>query len=495
MRYALLVLVLLGLGCRTPYVPGSAPVQEPVVTVTVLQFNDVYEITPVGGGREGGLARVAALRRQLLAENPNVLTVLAGDFFSPSALGTARVEGQRLDGRQMVAVLNTLGLDVATFGNHEFDLSEQAFHQRLAESRFSWVSTNVSDTLGNPFPGTRRYRILPFRTGTRTVRVGLLAVTLDSNRKPYVRYADPVASLRAHLHALRDSADVWVALTHLGIEQDIALAEAVPELDLLLGGHEHENIHVLRGGDFTPIAKADANVRSVYVHTLRFDPATARLTVDSRFVPVTDAVPEDPVVKAEVERWVALAYAGFRAQGFDPNAVVATSSTAFDGRESVVRNQSNALTDLMAQAVLAEGAGADLALFNGGSIRIDDVLMPGAITQYDVIRLLPFGGPVLTVSMSGRLLARVLDQGLANRGTGGYLHTANVVRDSAGWRIQGASVDPERRYTVALPEFLTSGQERGLGYLKLGEQPDLALVARHRDIRLAVIDLLKRRFP
>jgi 2',3'-cyclic-nucleotide 2'-phosphodiesterase (5'-nucleotidase family) len=97
------------------------------------------------------------------------------------------------------------------------------------------VSTNVSDTLGNPFPGTRRYRILPFRTGTRTVRVGLLAVTLDSNRKPYVRYADPVASLRAHLHALRDSADVWVALTHLGIEQDIALAEAVPELDLLVG--------------------------------------------------------------------------------------------------------------------------------------------------------------------------------------------------------------------------------------------------------------------
>ena len=48
-------------------------------TVTILHFNDVYEITPVEGGRSGGLARVATLRRRLLAENPNTFTLLAGD--------------------------------------------------------------------------------------------------------------------------------------------------------------------------------------------------------------------------------------------------------------------------------------------------------------------------------------------------------------------------------------------------------------------------------
>lgn len=493
MRYALLVVLLFGVGCRATRPPGPAPTADSVVTVTILHFNDVYEITPVGGA--GGLARVATLRRQLQAEHPNLLTVLAGDFFSPSALGTARVAGERLDGRQMVAVLNEVGVDIATFGNHEFDLPAASFYQRLAESRFGWVSTNVSDSLGRPFPGTSRHRILPFHTGRHTVRVGLLAVTLDSNRKPYVRYADPVAAIREHLHALRDSADVWVALTHLGIEQDIALAEAVPELDLLLGGHEHENIRMLRGEDFTPIVKADANVRSVYVHTLRFNPVTAALTLDSRFVPITDALPEDPAVKAEAARWVELAYAGFREQGFDPNAVVATSNLALDGRESVVRNRSNTLTDLIARAYLAEGAGAEVAVFNGGSIRIDDVLLPGAITQYDVIRLLPFGGPVVTVSMSGRLLARVLDQGLANRGTGGYLHTAHVARDSTRWRIRGAVLEPERRYVVALPDFLTTGQERGLGFLKLDAQPEMVLVARHRDVRLALIKTLKQQFP
>ncbi len=74
---------------------------------------------------EGGLARVATLRANLRAENPNTFTVLAGDLLNPSALSTAMVDGQRLAGRQMVDVMNILGLDYATFGNHEFDLSQE----------------------------------------------------------------------------------------------------------------------------------------------------------------------------------------------------------------------------------------------------------------------------------------------------------------------------------------------------------------------------------
>ena len=56
----------------TPETP-SAP--DTIVTATILQMNDVYEIMPLGGSGLGGLARVAALRKQLLAENPNTFTV------------------------------------------------------------------------------------------------------------------------------------------------------------------------------------------------------------------------------------------------------------------------------------------------------------------------------------------------------------------------------------------------------------------------------------
>src|SRR5436190_22065473 len=88
-------------------------------TVTILHLNDVYEIMPVEAGKAGGLARVARFRAELKSREPSLLTTLGGDFLSPSALGTARVNGERLNGRQMVAVLNAAGIEWATFGNHE----------------------------------------------------------------------------------------------------------------------------------------------------------------------------------------------------------------------------------------------------------------------------------------------------------------------------------------------------------------------------------------
>ncbi|MCP6769728.1 hypothetical protein NL529_33265, partial [Klebsiella pneumoniae] len=79
--------------------------------------NDLYEITPISGGHEGGMARFATLRAQLLRQNRNTYTILAGDFLSPSVLGTALNNGQPIAGAQMVAMLNAVGLDYATFGN------------------------------------------------------------------------------------------------------------------------------------------------------------------------------------------------------------------------------------------------------------------------------------------------------------------------------------------------------------------------------------------
>src|SRR5437899_12130073 len=150
-------------------------------TVTILHFNDVYEITPVEAGKSGGLARVATLRARLKAQHPGLLTVLAGDYVSPSRLGTAKMNGERLAGRQMVAVLNVLGLDWATLGNHEFDIPEEAFRARVAESKFHLVSSNVTDAHGAPFPGIATQAIVPVKAEGRTVRLGLLGLTIDAN--------------------------------------------------------------------------------------------------------------------------------------------------------------------------------------------------------------------------------------------------------------------------------------------------------------------------
>jgi 5'-nucleotidase len=500
MRRSLLCsLALLAAGCAGPAtldVVEAPPAGEPVVTLTILQLNDVYEITPVAGGTAGGLARVATIRERLLREDPNVLTVIAGDFYSPSALGTARVDGERLDGKQMVAVLNALGLDVATYGNHEFDLSEEAFLQRAAESDFPYVSANVTDSAGALFPGQQPHLLLPVADETgATMTLGLVGNLLPSNPKEWVRYEEPLAALAEEVAAMDDSADVVVALTHLAFEDDARVAAEVPAVDLVLGGHEHENVRAYRGADLTPVLKADANARTVYVHRLRYDTLTRELRVDSELVPVTDAIPEDPAVAAEVRRWVDLAYAGFAEGGFAPDEVVTTTTEPLEGREAVIRNQPTNLGSLIAEAFLEEAGDADLALFNSGSVRIDDVLPPGPLTQYDVIRVLPFGGNVLTVTVQGDVLRRALDQGLANRGSGGFLQTANVTQDADGtWRIGGEGLDDTRVYRLAVNDFLVSGRETGLDFFDAEANPAMALVATHRDVRMALIDALRRRY-
>ena len=83
--------------------------------LTILHLADVYEMSPVDGGKVGGLARVAALAKQLEAEKGRVLVTIAGDFMSPS------VASSIFEGEQMVAALGAMGLDLATLGNHEFD--------------------------------------------------------------------------------------------------------------------------------------------------------------------------------------------------------------------------------------------------------------------------------------------------------------------------------------------------------------------------------------
>ncbi|CAF4258983.1 unnamed protein product [Rotaria sordida] len=88
-----------------------------------LQMNDVYELLPLDKGCKGGLARVAYIRQSLKQENSNTYTILAGDFLSPSVLGFLTVNGTIFNEKQIIATINTLGVDFVTFGNHEFDLS------------------------------------------------------------------------------------------------------------------------------------------------------------------------------------------------------------------------------------------------------------------------------------------------------------------------------------------------------------------------------------
>ncbi len=118
-----------------PAVDAQPTAQEAAptpVTVTVVHLNDVYEILPVEGGKSGGLARVATVIQQFEGDSaPRHRSRWAATTCRRRRSAPPSSTAQPLAGRQMVDVLNATGVDWATFGNHEFDVSEAAFRAHL----------------------------------------------------------------------------------------------------------------------------------------------------------------------------------------------------------------------------------------------------------------------------------------------------------------------------------------------------------------------------
>ena len=440
---------------RPPATGGQTPART--VDVTILQLNDVYEMFPVDG--RGGLARISTLRQRLESKNPNTIAVLAGDLLSPSALGEARVGGSRLAGRQMIDLMNRIGLKFAVFGNHEFDLKEAELTARIAQSTFSWLGSNVDKvSSAEPFGGSVRDVVVPFHAPDGTeVRVGLFGLTIASTpTKPYVTYRPNVATAQSEVASLKSRADVIIAVTHLSLAEDEEVATMVPGIDVVIGGHEHQNIYARRGAGLTPIAKADSNGRTVYVHHLRWDATARHVDVESRLTPITNALPDDATAAKAAEDWRVQAFNAFEADGFKPNEVVTTLTAELDGTEASVRTKCTSLTQLIGQGMVSAAKGAFGAVYNSGSIRLDDILRPGPLTQYDVMRVLPYPGKVVLVRIGGQVLKDALEKGQTLRNSGGYLQT---------FGIDARNLKPTSSYLIAMNDFLAGGNEKGLEIL------------------------------
>ena len=479
---------------RTVGYPPRLPNDGPYVQWTFLQMNDVYELLPLDQGRRGGLARVAYIRQLLKQENSRTITVIAGDLVSPSAIGTARVNGTALNGRQMIATMNTLGVDYMTFGNHEFDLSETNLLARMSESKFTWISSNVfRANTDEPFGSSVTHKLITI-AGVRLLLIGL---TIDGTGT-YVRFI-PQASLVDHTRRFLASFDnrtfdVVIAITHLDIAVDIELATKVPQIDLILGGHEHENYYVVRGTRYTPITKADANAFSVYIHRCAFNVRTRQFRVYSSLARVTSDVPEEKKTAAVANGWFKLGIEGFQALGYQPSELVSClpAGLELDGRYESVTSTITLLSEAICDSLIRSTADLDttVALINGGTIRIDDVLR-GTITQYDVIRTLPFPNYVIALSVPGRVLADVLTTGMSFKGAGLFISYTGVQTLDGGvtWLDQGTNVASSGRiYRVATTAYVRENTKLSDGSVAVLRTTTVTQTR-------ALVDYLKVKYP
>lgn len=446
----------------TAFNAQTAPAKAATKRLTLLQLNDVYQIAPIDKGKNAGLARVATLRKKVLAESPNTLLLLAGDTISPSVASTI------FKGQHIIATWNAVGLDYACLGNHEFDFGPEVLSERMKESKFGWLAANVIERrTGKPFNGMPPFVIRDLG-GVKVGLFGLLTTDTATSSKPGadIRFVDPIVTARRVVRQMRArGTTIIVALTHLTMSKDKELA-ATGLADVILGGHEHELLASLAGR--TPIFKWGSDARLLGRIDLNVNAQTGKLiSLDWSGLPVTDAVASDPATAAVVTEYESQVSGAL-------DQPIGRTAVELDGTSHASRTRETNLGNFIADA-FRQTVKADVGLLNGGTVRVDKILPVGELTKRDTLAILPFENPVVKLEVSGAILRAALENAVSQvveeSESGRFPQLSGATLEFDGRKpvgsrvvkvtVAGQPLEEQKTYSLAVTSYVAGG---GDGY-------------------------------
>lgn len=463
-----------------------AGAQAPLV-LTFMHFNDDYQLGPVDGGRAGGLDRLAYVSRQTRAQDPEAQLLFAGDLISPS------LESSVFRGAQMIDGVNALGLDAATLGNHEFDRGPEELQERLAQSRFPWIATNVFGRGWTRLPRLE-FALIKMVHGIPVGYFGLLTASTPAASRPGpdIMFADELGTARAIVPVLeRRGARIIVGITHLDMAQDVQILREVPGIHLILGGHDHDPMRATVGASI--VAKAGSDARWLGIVRVQVGPHGRVAGIKDELVPITAQTPSDPEVGALVKR-----YADRMSRELD--VVIGRTTVPLDARNAAVRAGEAALGNLIAD-VMRQAVDADIAITNGGGIRSNALFPAGEIRLRDVLGWLPFNNVIVKVRMTGAAVRAALENGVSQveNQSGRFPQVSGLAfvfspTRPVGSRIVSVTVggrplDPAATYTVATNDFVRDG---GDGYTMVRDADVLVGAAGGPIMATAVAEAIRR---
>jgi 5'-nucleotidase len=465
-------------------------------TLHILHINDLHSrIEPISafdstcsaeddaaGECFGGVARLKTLIDQKRAEleGENVLVLDAGDQFQGSLFFTT------YEGQAAAEFMNVIGFDAMALGNHEFNLGPDklaAFVDAVEAPVISGsLDLSQSEELGGKVGST-----LVLEVGGE--RIGIVsAVASDtpelSSPGPDVIFTDEVDSIAAQVEALQaEGITKIIGLTHVGLPEDMRIAEAVPGLDAIVGGHSHTYLSsedddaagpypVMVAGPEGEVPVVQAYAYSKYLGhlTLTFDDAGNVTDVAGGPILVGPEIEKDAAVQARVEELKA-PIADMMAER------VAETTAAIDGARETCRAMECEMGNLVADALLERVAdqGIQIAIQNGGGLRAS--IDAGEITMGEVLTVLPFQNTMATFQLKGADVIAALENGLSQveEGAGRFPQVAGLTytwdpEAEPGARVVEVMVadgdgfvplDPEATYGVVSNNFMRGG---GDGY-------------------------------
>jgi 5'-nucleotidase / UDP-sugar diphosphatase len=227
--------------------PSSDNQPEPL-NLSIIHMNDTHSHLDALTNEElyfdgvktrtdlGGAARMKTAIDTLSEDNENTLILHAGDAVQGTLYYTA------FGGEADFALLNYYGIDAMTLGNHEFDKGPESVANYIAWADFPIVSANI-DAEAEPL---LRGKILPYTLkvlGHNTVAIiGATTEDTESTSSPgeNVKFENVEQSVRNTVNLLKGfGLNKIILLSHIGYEEDIELAESVPGIDVIVGGHSH----------------------------------------------------------------------------------------------------------------------------------------------------------------------------------------------------------------------------------------------------------------
>ncbi|NOD29916.1 bifunctional metallophosphatase/5'-nucleotidase [Ruegeria atlantica] len=396
--------------------------------LTILHTNDIhsriesinkYDSTCDAEGEAegkcfGGVARLKTMvdaRRDALADQ-NVLLLDAGDPFQGSLYYTT------YKGAAEAEFMEAIGYDVMAVGNHEFDDGPEGLASFIDAVSFPVISGNLDLSSSAELKDKVGNHVVLDVGGQKVGIISALATDTVETSSPGkdVIFQDEIESLQADVAALQDEGvNIIIALNHVGLAKDLEIAEQVPGLDLVVGGHSHtllSNTQEGAAGSYpmmvgdVPIVQAYAYSKYLGEITLTFDDDGNLISAEGEPILLDASVTPDADIAARV------AEMGAPIEEMKQR-VVANSAAAIEGDRAICRVQECEMGNLVADAMLARVAdqGAQIAIANSGGLRasIDE----GEVTMGEVLTVLPFQNTLSTFEITGQTVIDALENGVS----------------------------------------------------------------------------------
>ena len=405
----------------------SLPAYAEPQHLTILHFNDFH-------GHLENAARISSVIKNIekanLQKGWHTIVLNGGDLISGTPVSA------RFNGEAEIKFINEIGTDAIVVGNHDFDFGMDALLKNISATKFPTLAANIFKK-GKLYPA--QAGVLIFKDNCPTVAIfGLTHEETPTLTSPAsvkgLKFGKVVRAAKKEMKRLEGISDIQIALTHIGVKNDIELAKEVSGIDAVIGGHDHvrpeeycrdiKNVPVCQTPSYgTYVGAIDLEIDGKHVKTL-----------NKTLIPINNKVPKDPAVSKMMRTYL------------DP-VEKEMKETIGVARYDIAHDRNfkgtTPLGGIIAEAI-KDYTSADIGLVNPGGIRRP--IKKGLVTKGDIEEVLPFPNIVLKLEMSGQQITNLLNNS-AKRGK--MMQLSGIAPD--------AILDPQKKYTVSTIDFLVNG--------------------------------------